>query len=64
MGFCTRNSDGASGKAESIDTISAKDMASLRDRGIKHQVANEGGMFGDKARRYARAHDQSKTGTN
>jgi len=35
MGFCTRNNDGASGKAESANTISNKDWKSVQDRAVR-----------------------------
>lgn len=62
--FSTRNSDGASSKGESANTISAKDMHEIRKRADTHLIHNEGGLFGDKARRFSAAHDQRKAGSN
>jgi hypothetical protein len=36
MGFCTRNSDGASGKGESSNTISTKDWRKLQASHERH----------------------------
>lgn len=62
--FSTRNSDGASAHAESANTISAEDMLAMSRRANTHLIHNEGGMFGEKARRFGKAHDQKKAGTN
>lgn len=62
--FSTRNSDGASSKAESANTISDKDMASLNARGARHENANEGGLLGAKATARRKAQDQSKAAQN
>lgn len=59
--FSTRNSDGASGKAESANTISSTDWASIRTRA---QRTPQAGWFTPEAERYRNAQRPEKAGEN
>jgi hypothetical protein len=59
--FSTRNSDGASGKGESANTISVKDWAAIKHRA---QGTPQAGVFTDEAQRFRRAHRPEKAGEN
>ncbi len=61
--FSTRNSDGASSLAESINNVSKAEMDRIRAQAVKHNPA-KASLFTKEAAAYRKTHDPRKAGTN
>jgi len=60
MGFCTRNNDGASGKAESANTINNKAWRGIQDRALKHNSALKNPVSDESVKRNIQGRDNYK----
>lgn len=64
MGFGTRNSDGASGRGEPVNTIPAQDLAGMRKVARQHSAEHLTELYSAGTSRENSHYDPKRAGNN
>ena len=64
MGFCTRNSDGASGKGEPVNTIPARDQRGMEKIARQHSAQDVTELYSAGTSTTNSHYDPKKAGHN